>query len=391
VKIGFLVERPTQFEAPFYRFAAADPANDLQLFFTAAGAGSAAYDPELGREVSWGFDLLAGYPHRTLPATGRSSWLAEVLERERFDLLIVNGYTQRAYLAGRYAAHKAGVPAALRLDSILPFPGEERPLRDRAKRALYTAILRPAFDLFLGVGTLTLDFLRRCGVPEERQGLFPYAVDVEEFRRRSRLEDGEREPLRRRLLGIEEREEEDDGPILLSLAKLGEREAPWDLLHAFTLGAREPKAGRPWLVLAGDGPLRPHLEAFVHDRGLDRVRFPGYIPYPELPALYAGADLFVHPAREERWGVSVAEALACGLPVVTSSRVGAAHDLIRPGGNGYTYEAGDAADLARKIDRALALPQESVAAVNERVLAEWDYAASWRSILEAAARTAGRR
>jgi glycosyltransferase involved in cell wall biosynthesis len=118
------------------------------------------------------------------------------------------------------------------------------------------------------------------------------------------------------------------------------------------------------------------------------VRFPGYIPYPELPALYAAADLFVHPAREERWGVSVQEALACGLPVVASSRVGAAFDLIQPGGNGFVYEAGDEEGLIQRIADALILPPERVRSASAPILALWDYAASWRSLLESASRAA---
>ena len=158
-------------------------------------------------------------------------------------------------------------------------------------------------------------------MPAERTALFPYAVDVEAFRDRSVLSPAERAAVRERL-GVPA-----DAPLVLSLAKLNDREAPWDLLRAFDrLRDREI-----WLVLAGDGPERADLEGTVEASGLARVRFPGYVPYPELPALYAVSDLFVHPAREERWGVSVQEALACGLPVIASSRVGAGRDLIEPG------------------------------------------------------------
>ena len=116
------------------------------------------------------------------------------------------------------------------------------------------------------------------------------------------------------------------------------------------------------------------------------MRFPGYVPYPELPALYAAADLFVHAAREERWGVSVQEALACGLPVVASSRVGAGYDLVEVGGNGFVYPAGDDAMLAHRIGEALALDPERFRQRTAAILARWDYAATWRHLLSAAER-----
>jgi glycosyltransferase involved in cell wall biosynthesis len=372
LRIAFLVERPTQFEAPFYRFAARDPEHELHLLFTGgAQAAGPVFDPELGRSFSWGIDLLGGYPSEICPATGAAAWLSERLRPEKCDLLIANGYTHPLYRLGTRLARRAGVATALRLDSVR---FGVSPVRDLAKRLLFTVYLKRMYDLFLGVGTLTLEYLRAFGAPAERTGLFPYAVDVDDFRRRSRLSVAERAEARDGL-GVPAA-----APVILSLAKFGPREAPWDLLRAF---ARLDRAD-VWLVLAGDGPERAALE---REAGA-RVRFPGYIPYPELPSLYAAADLFVHPAREERWGVSVEEALACGLPVIASSRVGAAFDLVETGGNGFLYAAGDAAELAGRIGDALALPAERVRETNAAVLARWDYAAAWDGLLTAAARVA---
>jgi glycosyltransferase involved in cell wall biosynthesis len=373
LKIAFLVERPTQFEAPFYRFAARDPEHELRLLFTGGPqAASPVFDPELGRSVSWGMDLLGGYPSELCPAKGAEAWLAARLREDRCDLLIANGYTQPLYRLGTRLARRAGVATALRLDSVR-FGGS--PARHLAKRLLFTVYLKRMYDLFLGVGTLTLDYLRAFGVPGRRTGLFPYAVDVNDFRRRSRLSAAERSVVRARL-GVPAA-----APVILSLAKFGPREAPWDLLRAFARLDRDDV----WLVLAGDGPER---EALEREAGA-RVRFPGYVPYPELPALYAAADLFVHPAREERWGVSVEEALACGLPVIASSRVGAAFDLLEAGGNGFLYTAGDDSELAARLGDALALPAERVREASDAVLARWDYAAAWHGLLTAAARVAG--
>ena len=378
MRITFLVERPTQFEAPFFRYAAksAEAASatgdELRVLFTGADVARPVFDPELGREVAWGIDLLGGYPSAVCPPRGRTRFLAREISRERCDLLLVNGYTQRTYLLATAIARHAGVPTALRLDSVL---WDDRKDPGTLKLVLFSALLLHLYDLFLGVGTLTLDYLAACGVPPERTGLFPYAVDVEHFRAASRLTAGERAAARERL-GLREGDR-----AVLAVAKLNPREAPWDLLRALPFLPADVH-----LLLAGDGPARSELASLASGIAPERVHFLGYVPYGELPALYAAADLFVHPVQEERWGVSVAEALACDLPVVTSSRVGAAHDLVLAGRNGGVYPAGDPRALAGQIAAALALPTETVAATNRAVLAGWDYPAAWRSLGEAAAR-----
>jgi glycosyltransferase involved in cell wall biosynthesis len=373
LNIAFLVERPTQFEAPFYRFAARDTEHEFRVLFTGRDVAEPVFDPEIGKPVAWGIDLLGGYPHEVCPQESAGRWLKERLRPERCDLLIANGYTQPLYRLGARTAKKAGVATALRLDSVLWDTSWAKGL---AKRILFATYMKRAYDLFLGVGSLTLDYLRAFGVPRERTGLFPYAVDVESFTERSRLSPAERTAFRERL-GVPSA-----ARVVLGLAKFNQREAPWDLLRAFA-HVQDPDV---WLVLAGDGPVRQDLEDAA--RGLSRVRFPGYVPYPDLPALYTASDLFVHPAREERWGVSVQEALACGLPVVASSRVGAGYDLIEVDGNGFVYPAGDSEMLVHRIGEALALDRTRIRARSTDILSRWDYAATWRNLLQAAGRLA---
>jgi glycosyltransferase involved in cell wall biosynthesis len=375
MRITFLVERPTQFEAPFFRHAARDSVHQLRVLFSAPDLGVATFDPELGREIDWGIDLLGGYSHASCPVRGRARWLAGELRRERCDLVITNGYTRREYLVAAALARRAGIRTALRLDSVA-FGGTPGGLA--ARRLLYRLALGRLYDFFLGVGSLTVEYLEQCGVTPPRIGLFPYAVDVEHFRHGSMLSAEARTAGRLRL-GVPA-----GSKLVLAVAKLNAREAPLDLLHALPSLDADLR-----LVIAGDGPWRGELERLAAGMGgsaADRVRFLGYVAYPELPALYAAADLFVHAAREERWGVSVAEALACGLPVLASSRVGAGRDLIDPGRNGFVYASGDAAELASRAAEALALPRSDVEAASREILARWDYAAAWASLLEIAGR-----
>lgn len=371
MRIVFLVARPTQFEVPFYRFAAAAGGPTLEVWYSEPGAAAPVHDPELGRAVDWGFDLLGGYPSAIVPEEGRLAWLRERLAPGAVDLLVVNGYTRPEYRRAARLARRAGIPTALRLDSVsVPEPWHRR----FARRLFVREVLGRLFDRFLVTGSLARRYVLAQGIAPGRIGRFPYAVDHERFAAGAAAARPRRAELRARL-GVPSH-----ARMLLALAKLHPRESPGDLLAARERLEREDL----WWVLAGEGPQRAALTAWIAERGLDRVRLPGYVPYPELPAWYAAADLFVHPAHEERWGVSVAEALAGGLPVVASTGVGAAHDLVVPGENGAVAAAGDAAALAGAIEAALALPPERVAAASARILPEWGYEATWRELQEMA-------
>ncbi|MGC9082856.1 MAG: glycosyltransferase family 4 protein, partial [Anaerolineae bacterium] len=108
----------------------------------------------------------------------------------------------------------------------------------------------------------------------------------------------------------------------------------------------------------------------------DRVRFTGYVPDEDLPALYSAADLFAFPSLYEGFGLPVLEAMACGVPVVCSNTsslpevVGEAgimvephnvHALARAMGRVLTDEALRASLRARGLERAQRFTWEEAA------------------------------
>lgn len=101
----------------------------------------------------------------------------------------------------------------------------------------------------------------------------------------------------------------------------------------------------------------------AREPGLDRLTFPGYLRYPDLSRVYAFTDIFIHPEREEGWGNSVAEGLACGLPVLTS-------DL-----------AGDGAALAAEIERRLELDATTAPATPASRLRDCGLKTTWCGFL----------
>ena len=111
------------------------------------------------------------------------------------------------------------------------------------------------------------------------------------------------------------------------------------------------------LEIVGDGPLRSNLEAKTRALGLgERVIFRGWISHEALPEIYANADIFVHASWHEGECFVIEEALAAGLPVV-SSRVGIAADVVIPGKNGFLFAPDDRQELTAALRNLLEHPE----------------------------------
>ena len=87
---------------------------------------------------------------------------------------------------------------------------------------------------------------------------------------------------------------------------------------------------------------------------LQNVHFWGFQKKDRLARMYQAADLFVLPTREDIWGLVINEALAYGLPTITTDRCVAGLELIEDGVNGYVVPVEDAKALAEKIQAVLA-------------------------------------
>lgn len=124
------------------------------------------------------------------------------------------------------------------------------------------------------------------------------------------------------------------------------------LLRAFSaVVASEPRAR---LLLAGDGETRPEIASTIEALGLrDRVTLAGW--QSDLPRLYASVDVLVLSSRNEGTPVAAIEAMAAGLPVV-STAAGGVIDLIEDGRTGLTVPVGDAGALGEAMRRLAASP-----------------------------------
>lgn len=99
------------------------------------------------------------------------------------------------------------------------------------------------------------------------------------------------------------------------------------------------------LLLVGREAELPKFMDLVSPATRLKVDYEGFQAPESLPSYFARSDVFVLPSRHDGWGVVVNQALATGIPIITSDAVGAGLDYVRNGINGVTVKAGDVDEL----------------------------------------------
>jgi glycogen synthase len=161
----------------------------------------------------------------------------------------------------------------------------------------------------------------------------------------------------------------------LAVARLIERKGLGDLIRALALLER----GRFQLDIVGGGADERALrDLAAANRVADEVRFLGPLPRAEVARRYREADLFTLPSSAEAFGNVFAEALASGLPIV-SSAVGGIPDLVEHGTNGLLVKPGDIKGLAAAM-RYLADDPELRMAMAERNRAKAEATLEWSHV-----------
>ena len=142
-------------------------------------------------------------------------------------------------------------------------------------------------------------------------------------------------------------------PKILWLRQLEPRYRPEDALQIFSaLRKIHPDAT---LTMAGGGSLAAKMAKEIKDRGLEGITLTGQLPPAGIPSAYAAADIFLNTSAFDNLPLTLIEASASGLPIV-SSNVGGIPDLVTDGKNGLLAPVGDVKAMTDAILRLLANP-----------------------------------
>lgn len=239
-----------------------------------------------------------------------------IFKEEKFNLMTVHEYPP--FYNGLGACllfHKIKVPYVL---EIMHIPGHPRAAnwKEKVYRFLFRYFMyfdtRKAVAVRIVNQTETPAFLIKSGVQQEKLKYIPaFYIDLELFK-----------PL-------DIKKEYD----LVFAARLEKNKGILELLKA----VKEVKKQKPdiKLMIIGSGPLKSGLESFVEQNNLkNNVVFSGWLNSSEdVARAYNSAKIFVNPSYNEGGPRVVLEAMACGLPVI-STPVGLTHDIIQDGQNG---------------------------------------------------------
>lgn len=281
---------------------------------------------------------LPGVSFRVLPGTWTQWWDQVSLPRA----LAADGVS--VFLSPYYKGPLvAPCPVVLTIHDLLfiGYAGRRRPLYDAAMTWVARLYARRASAIAADSEYSKRVIVARLGIAPAKVTVIPVALGAE-FRPQL-LTDAVK--LR---YGIA-------SPYILYLGNFMPHKNLPRLLRAYAALPGTLRAGHALVLAGGDRVGRPTLEALAARLGVaDRVMFPGLVDDRDLPALYAGAAVFVLPSLEEGFGLPALEAMACGAPVVTSNR-GALPEVV--GDAGLMVDAEREAEIAGAMVRALTDPR----------------------------------
>jgi glycosyltransferase involved in cell wall biosynthesis len=297
----------------------------------------------------------------------RVAWrMAKELRARKTEVIHAHQYTPFFY-AALARVLRCGRPSLILTEHGRHYPDYVSPLRRVLNRYVFDH-LASAVNAVCQFSAESL--ARQDGFAARRIEVIENGIQIERYQTSP-----DRRALRRRL------QLEADRRYVVNVARFHPIKDQAMLLRAFA----EVAGARPDvdLLLTGDGPLRPDLEALVAQLGIaPRVRFLGV--RSDVPDILQAADVFALTSVSEAASLTLLEAMAAGLPVVVTA-VGGNPEIVRDGREGLLVPRGDASAAAAALLRLLDDPAAASAMgtagksrVQERYLLGQTIDAYWR-------------
>lgn len=268
--------------------------------------------------------------------------LYNLIKKEKFD--IVHTATSKAGFIGRCAAWSARTPVVIHTSHELPQNSTRNPVLKFFYRCL-EKIASKWTDKLITVSNPNVEqILKEKIAPKEKIYLVPNGIDVERFD--IKIDKAKKKEA----LGIDK-----ESILIGAVGRLEKVKGHKYLLEAASRVVKDfPKAV---FYIIGEGPLKDYLIKEINAKGLQKnVILGGFCE--NLPEALNCLDIFVSASLYEGFGVAIAEAFACSLPVVTTG-VGGVTDFAVDGETALIVPARDADALYKAITFMLENPDKA--------------------------------
>lgn len=190
-------------------------------------------------------------------------------------------------------------------------------------------------------------------------------VDINYFKNNSKVSDKEKS-LIKNMFHLKE-------IVILSVARMSDEKGIKELLYAFKKLNNE--FNNISLLLVGEGKNRIQYENIVNVFHITNVGFTGHLEQKLLPLIYGSSNIFVLPTKRDPWGLVINEAMASGLPIISTDKAGASYDLIKENANGFIIKENIKEELYEKMkllieDNEL---RNKFAEESSNIISEWTY------------------
>ncbi len=283
--------------------------------------------------------------------------LVKELKQFAPELMVINGYVGSVQEKAIRYCKRNKIPYAIESDTPLRIPSN--PLKAVIKNYLLNHRLNNKLCYGFAGGTPQKENFLHYGISEDRCFIMPMSVSEKRFEKEvNKLPAKEELKRDNNLVGKS---------VFLYAGRLAEEKNVKLLLKAFKKIESKDTA----LLILGAGAENADLIDFVSRNQMENVYFKGHVIFPEIVKYYKMADCFVLPSKAEPWGLVVNEAMSVGLPVILSSAVGCAKDLLKDNKNGFFFESENEEDLVKCFKSAMAADLHQMGEESKRIIEGW--------------------
>ncbi len=289
-----------------------------------------------------------------LEEAGRMQFEKELKQIKKYDLVLAYDYHIKNAIRLEIDCIKNKVPYIMNLDGAFI---RKNFIKNIIKRYLVTHAAG-----YFASGNHAAEYFKYFGADENKIYYHPFTSLHADEVLKEPLSETEKTRYKKKL-GV------DKSKMVLTIGQFIHRKGFDVLLEAWNKELDESCS----LVIVGGGEEENQYRQYIADHNLENVQLVGFKQKEEIFEYYKAADLFVLPTREDIWGLVINEAMACGLPVISTNMCLGAVELIENGINGYIVPVNNSNELTEAMKKLLCVDSSVIGIVNLQKITNYTY------------------